>query len=350
MMKYNTKYRECISVNLVHGYFLDGKSNGFRFIPMEKSRKRDRAGSAVLYPRENGFHILRVTTGRISPKDDEVKVFDIAAYAKDPLLGNYSNLEPDQKRGNVYYIGNWLKNTEETGKDRRLTLKEQGGASQWEAVQVVLQPGKFVISPQGAAPGDVFRLKNRKNIVIKQWTVKSKTSPASFYVDTGNQGRVFLLLEKNNKPAARYYADDRLYKCPPLFIAGMELPRPGDGKNDAREPKSYDLEIATRAVTWQYHVTARSNGKRIKNLQIQNNSGKQLSGITFTAKHIDEQQGLAVFASNRPIPLTEKSHKSIELVEAGSSSTPLIPHLPSAGISSLHFIQNQWVAQMYVYI
>jgi hypothetical protein len=349
-MKTNIKYRQCISVKLVHGYFQDGKSNGFHFKPVEENRKRERPGAIVCCPGENGFSILEIPGAGSSPGNAEVKVFDIAAYSKDPLLGNYSNLETDQRSGKVYYIGNGLKNAPENGSDKRLTLSRQHDNNTWEAVQVLLQPREFVISPREVAPGDVFTLKNIKNTVTHQWTVKNNHSANSFYVKTHAQHPGFFLLEKNNEPAACYYADDRLYLYPPLFIAGMALPAVRDEKNGIIESKDYILEIAPRAVTWQYHVKVRANGKRIKNLQVRDNSGKQLASITFAVKHIDEQESMVVFASNRPIPLTEKPYKSIELIETGNSSTPLIPHLPNAGISSLHFVQNQWVAQMYVYV
>lgn len=114
--------------------------------------------------------------------------------------------------------------------------------------------------------------------------------------------------------------------------------------------RDYNIRVASRPVSWEYHVIANENHRKLNQLAIRNNNEKLLPGLLFKQTRIDEQRKEAVFISSQPIPLTERPYQSIELIEKNSSGTPLIPHLPNADISSLHVKEKKWAAKIYVYI
>ena len=134
------------------------------------------------------------------------------------------------------------------------------------------------------------------------------------------------------------------------MIIAVEADSPGSGDKDNTAVLKYNIRAASRNVSWQYHLFARGNHRKIDQLEIRNNNEKQLPGVTFQQAQIDEERKEALYVSNQPIPLTERPYQSIELIDKDSSGTPLIPHLPNADISSLHVKDGKWVAQIYVYI
>ncbi len=334
-------YHKWISVNLEHRYFADHRCPPVRFEPTEECRKQMRLGRLFFYPGNDGFQVFkdnRKIHEHLTPSTGKC-FFDIAVYSIDGLLGNYSNLDIDYRGGRVYYIGGPLQPPPGENKPHRLTLSDGEGKEEIEAVPVLLRPGQCVIPLEEASPGDIFELVNRNNMVVKEKQVTAQTTELSLYLDTAGKRGGLYRLERNGRAAAYVYADDALYRSRPDFIIGLE--------NRARQ---YHLRIAGRAVPWQYHVVARANGRKLKNLGIRNNNEKLLPGVSFERTHIDEPNKEVVFLSNKPLPLFEKGIQSIELIENGNNGAPLVPHLPNAGIASLHVKEGRWVAQIYVYI
>jgi len=345
-------YKKWISVNLEHSYFADGRCQMLRFEPTGDCREQMRRGQQFFYPMPNGFFIFKHTD---KTKENQSSTagscfFDIAVYSADPLFGNYSNLEIDYRQGRVYYIGNTLKSSTGKSKEKVLTLTDRQEGKEVEAVPVLLRPKQFVISLDKAAAGDTVKLLDKNNAVVEELQVKDKNKGTSLYADVSRKSAGIYSLEINNRVTAYFYADDHLYNIKPALIIAVEADSPGGGDKDNTAVLKYDIRAAGRNVSWQYHVFARENRRKLKNLEIRNNNEKQLPGVTFQQAQIDEERKEAVFVSNQPIPLTERPYQSIELIEKGSSGTPLIPHLPNADISSLHVKEGKWVSQIYVYI
>ncbi len=340
-------YQKWISVNLEHNYFADHRCPPMRFEPTGDCGEQMRRRGQFFYPTANGFFIFQDTDKikESQPGTAEPCFFDIAAYSTDPLLGNYSNLEIDYRRGSVYYVAAPLKNSEDKSKEKRLTLSDRDGNIQIEAVPVLLKPKQFVISPENAAAGDTFRLLDRNDTVVKEQQVKDTTAGFSFYADVGGRSAGLYRLEKNGTTASYFYADDTSNNTKPAFIIGIEANWTGETAVQA-----YNIHIAPRTVSWQYHVIARANGRKLTNLEITNNNEKLLPGISFEQVRVNEESREVVFVSNTPVPMSERAYQAIELSEKGNNGTPLIPHLPNADISTLHVIEGKWVSQIYVYI
>jgi hypothetical protein len=323
-----------------------------RFEPTDDCREQLRRSGQFFYPMPNGFLIFKDTSKikENQSNNGESCFFDIAVYPADGLFGNYSNLEIDYRQGRVYYIGNTLKSSADKSKDKKLTLADREGGQEVEAVPVLLEPKQFVILLDEAAPGDTFKLLDKSNAVVKEQQIKDKTDGAALYADVKGKSAGIYYLERNGKITAYFYADDSLYNTKPAFIIGIEAVSPGDKEEENTTVQNYDIRAASRAVSWEYHVIARANGRKLKNLEIRNNNEKLLPGVSFEQVRIDEERKEAVFVSNKPLPLTEKAYQSIELIEKGNNGTPLVPHLANAGISSLHVKEGKWVSQIYVYI
>lgn len=340
-------FQKWISVKLEHGYFADHRSPPMRFEPTDDCRERMRRGGQFFYPMPNGFYIFQ-DTAKVK-KDQNGTVgpcfFDIAAFSPDPLLGNYSNLEIDYRRGSVYYVSNRLTNGEAENKEKRLTLTDRAGDKQTEAVPVLLKSKQFLIQLDDAAVGDMFKLSDGSGAVVKAQQVRDNTGGFALYADVSGRGGGVYRLEKNGAAAAFFYADDGLNRARPAFIVGIEAYWTEEGA-----VRAFDIQIAARAVPWHYYVTARTNGRKIANLEIRNNNEKSLPGVSFERVRVDEEGRGVVFVSNTAVPLSERAHQSIELIEGGNNGTPLIPHLPNAGISTLHVKEGKWVSQIYVYI
>ncbi|MCP5108601.1 MAG: hypothetical protein GY950_34770 [bacterium] len=338
-------YQKWISVNLEHAFFADLRCPLLKLELTDDCREQMRRRGQFFYPMPNGFFIFQDTS---KIKDDQNGsetscFFDIAVYPEDGLFGNYSNLELDYRRGAVYYIGNSLKTGPDNGK--RLTLTDRASGGEIEGVPVLIKPEQFVISLAEAASGDTFRLLDRSNAVVKEQQVKEKNGGAGLYADVSGRSAGLYSLEKNGAVTAYFYADDSLYNKKPAFIIGIEAV----WKKDAAM-QTYDIRIANRVVSWEYHVFARANGRKLKNLEIKNNNEKLLPGVSFEQVRLDEERKEAVFVSNTDVPIAEKAYQSIELIEKGNNGTPLVPHMPNAGISTLHVKEGKWVSQMYVYI
>lgn len=345
-------YQKWISVNLEHGYFADGKGPSMRFEPIDDCREQMQRSGQFFFPTPNGFFIFQDTT-KIKENQSgnaESCFFDIAVYPTDALFANYSNLEIDYRQGRVYYIGNTLKSSTDKSKGKKLTLTDREGGQEKEAVPVILEPEQFVISLNKAAPGDTFKLLDKKNSVVKEQQIKKKTDDAALYADVRGKSAGIYYLEKNNQVTACFYADDSLYNTRPAFIIGIEAVYPGNKEEGDTTVQKYSIRAASRGVSWEYHVIARANGRKLKNLEIRNNNEKLLPGVSFEQVRIDEERQEAVFVSSKTVPLSEKAYQSIELIEKGSNGTPLVPHLANAGISSLHVKEGKWVSQIYVYI
>lgn len=335
-----------------HSYFADGRCPSMRFEPTDDCREQMQRSGQFFYPIPNGFFIFQDTdkVKEDQSSDAESCFFDIAGYPVDALFANYSNLEIDYRQGRVYYIGNTLKSSADESKDKKLTLTDGKGEQEVEAVPVFLEPKQFVILLDEAAPGDTFKLLDKSNAVVKEQQVKDNTDGAALYADVKGKSAGIYYLERNNEISACFYADDSLYHTKPAFIIGIEAVFPRDKEEGNTMAQNYDIRAASRAISWEYHVIARLNGRKLKNLEIRNNNEKLLPGISFEQVRIDEERKEAVFVSSKTVPLSEKAYQSIELIEKGNNGTPLVPHLPNAGISSLHVKEGKWVSQIYVYI
>jgi hypothetical protein len=322
-----------------------------QFGPTDDCRDRMRRNGQFFFSMPNGFFIFKDTTQikKNQSSSGESSFFDIAVYSLDMLFGNYSNLEIDYRKGRVYYVGSTLKSSADKSKEKRITLSAPESGKEVEAVPVFLEPKQFVISLDNAVPGDTFKLLDRSNTVVEEQQVKDKTSGA-LYVDVSRKSAGIYSLEKNNHITAYFYADDMLYNTKPAFIIGIEATFPVDPGKEKIDVQTYDIRIANRAVLWQYHVIGRTNGRKLNNLEIKNNNEKLLPGVRFEQVRIDEERKEALFVSNQPVPILEKAFQSIELIEKGNNSTPLVPHLANADISSLHVKEGKWVSQIYVYI
>ncbi|HLP59250.1 MAG TPA: hypothetical protein VK186_10490 [Candidatus Deferrimicrobium sp.] len=333
-------YEKYISVTLEHSYFADGKCPSLWFEPTEDCSIQMNRHKLLFYHLPQGFIILTDTDNLIKKQAAALEslLFDTAVYSQDRFFGNYSNLEIDYRQGRVYYVGTALK-TGPASPGKRITLSVPGIGREIEAVPVQLKPKQFVISLENAAPGDTFKLLDRNNTMLCNHHINETGRGTLFYVDAVNKPPGLYSLQKNDTITGYFYLDDLLCRTKPAFIIGI----------DATSP-NYHLRIANRAVTWQYHVIARSNGRKLKNLEILNNNEKQLPGISFPLVRLDETLNEAIFESNMPIPVSEKAYQSIELIEKDSSGTPLIPHLANAGISTLHVKEGKWVARIYVHI
>ena len=345
-------YQKWISVKLGHSYFADGRCPSMRFEPTDDCREQMRRSRQFFFPTPNGFFIFQDTT-KIKENQSgnaESCFFDIAVYPTDTLFANYSNLEIDYRQGRVYYIGNTLKSSTDKSKDKKLTLTDREAGQEKEAVPVILEPKQFVISLQEAAPGDTFKLLDKSNAVVKEQQVKDNTDGSALYADVKGKSAGLYSLERNNEITTCFYADDSLYNTKPAIIIGIEAVFPGDKEEQSTTVQSYDIRAASRAISWEYHVIARANGRKLKNLEIKNNNEKLLPGVSFEQVRIDEERQEAVFVSNKTVPLSERAYQSIELIEKGNNGTPLVPHLANAGISSLHVKEGKWVSQIYVYI
>ena len=340
-------YQKWISVSLEHGYFADRRCPPLRFEPTDDCREQMRRGRQFFFPMPNGFFIFKETDkiNENQPGNEESCFFDIAVYSQDGLFGNYSNLEIDYRKGKVYYIGNTLKTSPDKSKEKRITLADSESGKEVEAVPVFLEPKQFVISLDNAAPGDIFRLLDKNNAAVEEQRIKDKTSGASLYADVGGKSAGIYSLERNNKITAYFYADDLMYQTKPAFIIGIDAV----GKEKIAVQK-YNIRIANRVVSWQYHVIGRINGRKLKDLEIRNNNEKLLPGVLFEQVRIDEESKEAIFVSNKPVPISERPYQSIELIEKGNNGTPLVPHLANADIASLHVKEGKWVSQIYVYI
>jgi len=340
-------FQKWISVKVEHGYFADHRCPPMRFEPTGDCRDRMRRGGQFFYPMPNGFHIFQ-DTGKVKKDQNGAGgpcFFDIAAYSTDSLLGNYSNLEIDYRRGSVYYVSNVLTKGEEENKEKRLTLTERAGDKQTEALPVLLKPKQFLIQPDDAAAGDTFKLLDGSGMVVKEQQVKDNGGGFALYADVSGRGGGLYRLEKNGAAAASFYADDGLNNTRPAFIVGIEA-----NWTEEVAVRAFDIQIAARVVPWHYYVTARANGRKLENLSIRNTNEKSLPGVSFERVRVDEEGRGVEFVSSVPVPLSERAHQSIELIEEGNNGTPLIPHLPNAGISTLHVKEGKWVSQIHVYI
>jgi hypothetical protein len=345
-------YKKWISVNLEHGYFADNRCPSLRFEPTNDCEEQMRRGGQFFYAMPNRFLIL-LDTDKIKKDQNsagENCFIDIAMYSRDPLFGSYSNLEIDYRQGRVYYIGNTLKSSTDETEEKSLILTDRQEDKKHQAVPVLLKPKQFVISIDNAAPGDTLKLLDKNNAVVEETQVKDKTAGTSLFVDVSRKRAGIYSLETNNRVTAYVYADDMLFNTKPALIIGIEAPCPGGGDIDNPVVLEYDIHAAGRAVSWEYRVIARGNGRKLKNLEIKSSNEKSLPGVSFEQVRIDEERKEAVFVSNKPIPLSERPYQSIELIEKGNSGTPLIPHLPNADISSLHIKEGKWMSQIYVYI
>jgi hypothetical protein len=346
-------FQKWLSVNLEHGYFADHRCPSLGIEPTSDCREQMRRRGQFFYPLPNGFFIFQDTDKiRVNQNGTaESCFFDIAVSSPDELLGNYSNLELDYRRGRAYYVGNSLKSEPDKNKEKQLTLTDREGGKETEAVPVLLEPKQFSVSLDEAAPGDTFKLLDKHDSVVVEKQVKDKTGPAALYADVSKKSAGIYRLEKNNTVTAWFYADDMLYHnhTKPAFIIGIEAAPPGNTGGKKTAIQTYDIRVANRAVFWQYHVIARTNSRKLKNLEIRNNNEKSLSGVSFEQVNIDEEGKEVIFVSSRPVPVSEKAYQAIELIEKGSS-TPLVPHLPNAGISTLHVKEGKWVSRMYIYI
>jgi len=339
-------YKKWITVSLEHSYFADGNCRKLRFEPTGDCRERMRRGKQFFYPLPNGFIIFKDPdlTKENLPGTAANCFFDIAVYSADPLFGRYSNLEIDYRQGRVYYIGNTL----EPGpgnSEKRLTLSNRQEGLELEAVPVLLKPGQFVIPLDGAAPGGTARLLDKNNAVVRELQVNDKNNGASLSVDVSRKGAGIYSLEINGIITGHFYVDDGLVNTRPAMIIGIAAN--GEEKDAVQR---YDILAASRAVTWEYHVFAYENRRKLDNLEIRNNNEKILPGVSFPPVRSDEEQKEAVFVSNRPIPLSERPVQSIELIEKGSSGSPLVSHLPNAGIDTLHYKEGKWISRINVYI
>jgi hypothetical protein len=339
-------YEKYICVTLEHGYFADGKCPSLWFEPTEDSSIQMNRNKLLFYHLPQGFVILADTDNLKKKQADAAAsatsvaglFFDIAVYSQDKLFGNYSNLEIDYRQGSAYYIGTPLK-TGPANPEKRITLMVPGNEGEIEAVPVQLKPKQCVIALENVAPGDMFKLLDRNNTLLCHHHINETGRGTLFYVDAVNKTPGLYSLLKNDTITGYFYLDDLLCRTKPAFIIGIDS-----------ISRNYHLRIANRAVTWEYHIIARSNGRKLKNLEIRNNNVKQLPGISFPLVRLDEILNEAIFESNMPIPLSEKAYPSIELIEKGSSGAPLIPHLANAGISALHVKDEKWEARIYVHI
>ncbi|MCP5047603.1 MAG: hypothetical protein GY940_10550, partial [bacterium] len=250
------KYSKWLNIHLTHGYFADGRETSFQFVPTQDCEKQLKLYRFLFRSTDFGFAILEDSEKEQENNREKTVFFDIAVYARDPYFPTYSNLDIDYMEGKVYYIGNRLKNeTGETGANG-LTLEDRQSGETFEAVRVLLQPKRFTFYAE-AAPGDTFKLTDKQNNPVRQWKIEDKEGTGGttgFYADVSSKPAGILTLYKNGDTAAHFYADDRLYHHKPAFITGLGVPPPGTEPKGPQRLRQYDIRVASRSVSWNYHV------------------------------------------------------------------------------------------------
>ena len=347
-------YRKCISVSLEHRYFADLRCPAVTFEVAPHCRSTMRRRRQHFYPTPGGFHIFKSGESTDSGKEQETDdVYDIAVYPADSRFGNYSNLDIDYRGGSVYYIGSRLKTGPADGTEKRITMTAgktshitfdttsdmTQAEAQVEAVPVLLRPMQFVIPLEPAETGDTFQLLDSFGHMAEQQRIGDKVSGAALFADLSRKTPGLYTLRRNQTDVAWFYADDTLHRKKPAFIISVDA-----------ASSHYNIRIANRPVSWEYHVIARSNGRKLNNLHIRNNNDKLASLVNFEQVRVHQQRMEVVFVSSHPVPLSEKAFQSIELIEKGANGAPLVPHLANADIASLHVRDGKWVARIYVYI
>jgi hypothetical protein len=284
------KYQKTISVDLEHKYYVKTPFREFRFelVPLSTDRKRTRP-PLTLRPQGSGFVILNDIHNQKQSR--ETKLIHIAAFPFNPLFSSYSNLDIDYKQGRIYFVGNTLSTTPQTVRVEQIALQDQGSNETFAATEITVDPQEIMVPVHGAL--------------------------LDF---SGFKGRL------------------------PAFIMALKLDKKPPGES------RFMVGIAGRTIPWYYHFYGRSNNRELTDLLIKTTNNDLLSNIGFERQSADQNQREAVFCSTRPIALREKGYREIELYENKASNIPLIPHLPNAGVSSLHYREDQWLAQIVVNI
>lgn len=341
-------YKKWLSLQVEHDYFTDLKCPPPGFTTGKTCDGIIRRNGLRFFGMPDGYLFLYDPDFPEQPGQDNKRAnlyLDVALSVPDPMFVNYSNLDIDFRRGLVYYIGN-----HGSGESAGLTLNqlnENQSVKSWQGAPVWLKPEQFVFTVTDAKPGEIIRLLDRDGNEANQWTIKEKKQSVSFLADTKGDAGLYLL-EKNGKITSRFYADDRYYAARPAVIIGLQAVLP-EGEEQAG-PHFFNLRIAAREASWKYHVKSRNNSKQYKNLQVRTANSKRLSGVTFAREQDSGTGEETVFVSNAPLPIRQQPYTAIELVDEDGGATPLIPHLPNAGVSTLHYIQGKWESWIYVYI
>lgn len=294
------KYRKILSLHLIHDYFDGKKGRPFRFEITEDSEKQYRYYAQLIRDTDNGFFVLKNIDKIRDFEAGEHYFFDVAVYPSDNLFACYSDLEIDYKKGKVYYLSNVIggqrgvgkkakKGKAKDGESSGIHMTVLGGDESVDAVPVQLVPKQFNI-PVDTSPGDIFKLLNKKNEAVKEWTIGSKIEVTEFYADMGRMDSGVYQLEKNGDIVSRYYADDRFCMDKPALVVGISLSLRQLQEGDRYLPREYEIRMASRSVYWRYLVSSVVNGRKIENLRIENNNKKGLPGVKFPRESVSEEK------------------------------------------------------------
>jgi len=348
-------YLPLLSVEFIHNYFSSGKCKPFRFELSRDCEKQMRYFSQVFRFNETQFTTLKDFEKVRALPDGTVNedyFFDIAVYPVDSQFSVYSGVEASFRHRISYYLSPSEKAKVNSKDSQLFTLQLQGAEEEvlYEAVQVILKPAKFDIVID-AVPGDSFKLLDKKNNTVNQWTIQ-ETGQGKFsaYIDASKASNGFLELEKNGATVARYYADDGFFKSRPPFILGFDFSLASLKKGESYLVLNYKIRFASRPVFWIYHVIVKGNNRKLESLSIVNNNEKMLPGVTFPRSRIDEKEAQVEFISDRPLPLTDKGYIDIELVDSESIGRPLVVNLPNPSLSSIRCKESKWISDIFVYI
>jgi hypothetical protein len=337
------KYLKRLTVNLRHLYFYVGGASVLGFAPTKESKRRMLQDSIFFRETEQGFMVMeQENPSRPRLKDGEI-LLNIAAYGLDDFLPQYSNLDINSTKKQLYYLSN-VKRTLKASEKKPLTITDSDTKEIFHAVPVESKPEKFPISLNNQSPGK-FRLIDSSGENIRQWVLEGEGSGLSLHVAVSIQVPGYYELKKGNAVIARYFADDQVHADCPVFVLGIGLTLKA-GETGNFKASSYSIEIGNRAVFWRYQVYMNMNGRKPENIVIENNN-KKLTGIQFNDKSIHEGGARIVFLSSKPIPLTQAGYTGIQLKETSSGGF-LVPNLPNGDMRTVKYNDDKWVSDIFV--
>lgn len=344
------KFKKILTVNIEHQYFLDANGEMYKFEPRPNCEiQRKRRCDIRLRSQNNGFIMVKDIDREPGPMDKKNAFIHVAVYPEDPLFLAFSHLDIDYHRGSIYYICNDSAICGPAKEEKQLTLIDKSTGNTYEAVQVWLRPKQFSFPVEPAA-GDWYKLTDHDGNEIRSWMSQGIENVKQLLIDLGSWPEGLYLLEKNGLVTTRFYitsAESTREQPSPAFIIGI---RPQTADKTVPPPADFQVEIAGRKAVWHYHIHAHTNDRKLGELTIKNNNPVLASTVTFDQAQVDKEKKEVIFVSNQPIAMMKKGYREIELFEKPDAGTPMIPHLPNAAATSMHYKDGQWYAQIYVNI
>ena len=358
----NTRFEPLLDFELFHAFYGSEPCTDIDVVPTPACReslkdqgmlcRKTKRGFTLLYEIEPGVQGTKRGPRRPLVGDEK---FSFAFKSVNPYFLNYSELPLASPGQGIYYMHNF------TGHQNGRTLLSANTSGLFLSAMdfIELRPQFFLLELEAAPPECRIEIRNEFNKTVIQEKIRIETGRFEYRMDLRKMRPGYFLLWTDGVERLRFYADDRLYRDPPIGVIDLFSPPQAPVGSRLIEPdgsigkRKFTVHIQRRHVYWKYWII----------LKYQTGFKAADMSITYPDESILFERGEATtlpeslkavpFVSNRKIPLQKKPIKGIRFMvkKAGGGHSFMVENLPNASFESLlPDARGGLCSEVYIYI